>query len=187
MFYQAKKITLKNGIEVMLKSPELCDATKLLNAIIETSKHTNFILSMPEDFQPLVEDITKEEAFIKNALDNPNGMMIAVYVNDDIVGNCALNFYGHIKDRHRGTIGIGITPKYQGMGIGSLLFDEMIKIARNRNGVTQLELGVMKDNLVAKRLYTSKGFIKTGETPRAMRLIDSTYLDEEFMVLYLDK
>ena len=187
MFYKAKEFTLKNGLKVTLKSPEVVDATKLLNAIIETARHTDFILSTPEDFQPLVDDITKEEAFIKSALDNPNGMMIAVYVNDNIVGNCALNFYGHIKDRHRGTIGIGITPKYQGMGIGSLLFDEMINIAKNRNGVTQLELGVMKDNIPAKRLYTSKGFIKTGETPRAMRLPDGTYLDEEMMVLYLDK
>ena len=109
---------------------------------------------------------------------------MVIYYN---IVNCVLNFYSHIKDRHRGTIGIGIAPKYQGMGIGSLLFDEMINIAKNRNGVTQLELGVMKDNIQAKRLYTSKGFIKTGETPRDMRLPNGQYLDEENMILYLNR
>jgi ribosomal protein S18 acetylase RimI-like enzyme len=98
-----------------------------------------------------------------------------------------LNFYSHIKDRHRGTIGIAVTSKYRGMGIGSLLFDEMISIARNRNGVTQLELEVIKENERAKRLYTSKGFVKTGNRPRVLRLPNGKYLDEELMVLYLDK
>lgn len=187
MFYKAKEFVVKNGLKVTLKSPEVSEATLLLNAIIDVAGHTDFIIALPEDFQPMIEDIRKEEAFIKNALDNPNGMMIAVYVDNVIVGNCALNFYPHIKNRHRGTIGIAITPKYQGMGIGSLLFDEMINIAKNRPGVSQLELGVMKDNAKAKRLYTSKGFVKTGDMPRALRLKDGTYLDEELMIKYLDK
>lgn len=187
MIYEAKEFTLKNGLKVTLKSPEVSEATMLLNAIIDVAGHTNFILAMPEDFEPMIKDISKEEAFVKNALDNPNGMMIAVYFDGVIVGNCALNFLTHIKTQHRGTIGIAIVPAYQGMGIGSLLFDEMINIAKNRDGVTQLELGVMKDNEKAKRLYTSKGFVKTGDMPRTLRLPDGTYLDEEFMVKYLDK
>ena len=107
---------------------------------------------------------------------------MVIYYN---IVNCAINFYFHIKDRHRGTIGIGVTPKYQGVGIGSLLFDEIINIAKNREGATQLELGVIKDNFAAKRLYTSKGFVKTGDVPRAIRLKDGTYLDEEMMMLML--
>ena len=63
----------------------------------------------------------------------------------------------------------------------------MISIARNRNGVTQLELEVIKENERAKRLYTSKGSIKTGDRPRVLRLPNGKYLDEELMVLYLDK
>jgi ribosomal protein S18 acetylase RimI-like enzyme len=46
---------------------------------------------------------------------------------------------------------------------------------------------VIKENERAKRLYTSKGFVKTGDRPRVLRLPNGKYLDEELMVLYLDK
>lgn len=187
MIYAAKEFTLKNGLKVVIKTPEISDARNLLDSIINVSATSDFITSLPEDYQPYLDDISKEEAFIEGNRKNPNSYLFAVYHNDKIIGNCFLSFYGNIKIRHRGTIGIAITEEYRGMGIGSLLFDEMINIAKNRSGVTQLELGVIKSNEAAKRLYTSKGFVKTGETPRALRLPNGVYLDEEFMVLYLDK
>ena len=185
MIYQAKEFTLKNGLKVVFRTPEISDAPRLLDAIIKVSATTDYITSLPEDYQIYLDDMAKEEAFIKNIRESADSYMLAIYVDDVIVGSCALNFFRNIKQRHRGTIGIAIVPEYQGMGIGSLLFDEIISIAKNRRDVTQLELGVMKDNIRAKRLYSSKGFIKTGEHPRELRLPDGTYLDGETMVLFL--
>ena len=186
MIYSEKEFTLKNGLKVILKSPEVSDAPKLLDSIIKVSETTDFITSLPEDYQIYLDDMKKEEAFIEGSNKSDTNYLIAVYVNNEIVGNCMLSFFRNIKTRHRGTIGIAITKEYRGMGIGSLLFDEMINIAKNRDGVTQLELGVIKDNLVAKKLYIHKGFVKTGNNPRALRLPNGTYLDEELMVLYID-
>ena len=187
MIYQAKEFTLKNGLKVVIKSPEVSDAPKLLESIIKTSATTDYITSLPEDYQKYLDDMSKEEAFIRNANESKNDYIIAVYVNDIIVGNCFLGFLANVKTRHRGTVGIAITNEYRSMGIGSILFDEMINIARNREGVEQLELDVIKDNIAAKRLYTSKGFVKTGDIPRELKLRDGTYLDAEKMVLYLNK
>ena len=187
MIYSAKEFTLKNGLKVILKSPGISDAPKLLDSIIKTSATTDYITSLPEDYQKYLDDMSKEEAFISGSNDNDNSYLIAVYVKDIIVGNCFLDFLGNIKTRHRGRIGIAITEEYRGMGIGSLLFDEMIKLAKKRKNVTQLELEVIKENEWAKRLYTSKGFVKTGDRPRVLRLPNGKYLDEELMVLYLDK
>lgn len=185
MIYEAKEFTLKNGLKVVIKTPEISDARNLLDSIINVSATSDYITSLPEDYQPYLDDISKEEAFIEGNRKNPNSYLFAVYHNEQIIGNCFLSFFGNIKTRHRGTIGIAIVDAYRGMGIGSILFDEMINIARNREGVTQLELGVIKDNARAKRLYTSKGFVKTGDVPRAIRLKDGTYLDEEMMMLML--
>ncbi len=187
MIYDAKEFTLKNGLKVTLKSPEISDALNLLNSIIEVSRTSDYITSLPEDYQKYLDDITKEEAFIKSANDSEDRYLVAVYDGETIIANCFLEFLTNIKTKHRGRIGIAVTSKYRGMGIGSLLFDEMISIARNRNGVTQLELEVIKENERAKRLYTSKGFVKTGDRPRVLRLPNGKYLDEELMVLYLDK
>ncbi|MBO6261622.1 MAG: GNAT family N-acetyltransferase [Bacilli bacterium] len=124
---------------------------------------------------------------MKSANDSEDRYLFAVYDGETIVANCFLEFLTNIKTKHRGRIGIAVTSNYRGMGIGSLLFDEMISIARNRNGVTQLELEVIKENERAKRLYTSKGFVKTGDRPRVLKLPNGTYLDEEMMILYLDR
>lgn len=187
MFYKAKEFTLKNGIKVTLKSPEISDAQKMIDCIIDITRTTDYMNGLPEDYQVYLDDIKKEEAFLEGHNSSDNNYMIAVFYKDIIIGSCALNFGAMIKTKHRGTIGIGIRKEYRGLGLGSILFDEIINIAKNREGATQLELGVIKDNIAAKRLYTSKGFVKTGETPRALRLPNGVYLDEEFMVLYLDK
>ena len=187
MIYEAKEFTLKNGLKVILKSPEISDAPKMINCIMKASETSDFLTSIPEDYQVYLDDMKKEEAFLQGIIESKDSYMIAVFVDDIIVGSCALNFFKNVKTRHRGTIGIALTKEYRGMGIGSLLFDEMINIAKNREGVTQLELGVIKDNVVAKKLYTSKGFVKTGENPRALRLPNGQYLDEDLMTLFLDR
>ena len=184
MIYQAKEFTLMNGLKVVLKTPEISDAKKILNQIITVAKSTDYLLSTPEDFKKYIDDISKEEEFIANARSG-NNYLICVYANNEIVGNSILNFLPHIKDRHRATVGIAIVPEYQGMGIGSLIFDELIKIARNTPDIEQMELDVIATNEKAKRLYLSKGFVKTGDIPHQLKLEDETYLDGESMVLYL--
>ena len=47
MIYEAKEFTLKNGLKVTLKSPEISDAPKLLDSIIKTSATTDYITSLP--------------------------------------------------------------------------------------------------------------------------------------------
>lgn len=185
MIYQAKEFTLKNGLKVVVKTPEKSDARGLLQNIIDISATTDFITSLPEDYQVYLDDISKEETFIENNRNSGEAYLFAVYLDGVIIGNSILNFYHQVKTKHRGSIGIAINKDYRGMGIGSLLFDIMIEIAKNRPGVTQLELSVMKDNAIAKSLYSSKGFVKTGEHPHELRLIDGTYLDGETMVLFL--
>ena len=98
-----------------------------------------------------------------------------------------MRFYKHEKDKHRGTIGIAISEKYRGMGIGSLLFDEMIRLAKNTPGIDQIELDVIDKNEPAMRLYKSKGFIETGRIPHQIKLKDGTHLNGVTMVLFLDK
>ena len=187
MIYEAKEFTLKNGLKVTLKSPEISDAFKMIDCIIDISRTTDYITSLPEDYQMYLDDMKKEEAFLESFNNSDNNYMISVFANDVIVGSCALRFGTTVKTKHRGTIGIALRKEYRGLGLGSILFDEVIDIAKNRKDATQLELDVMKDNVAAKRLYTSKGFVKTGDNPRELRLPNGKYLDGENMVLYLDK
>ena len=186
MIYQAKDFFLKDGTKVTLKTPEISDAQKLLDNIIEISASTDYLLSTPKDYDIYLQDMSKEEGFIQSSRDGKD-YLICAYVNDEIIANCALRVFTHEKDSHRANLGIAINPKYQGRGLGSLMFDEMIRIAKETPELDQLELGVIAKNERARRLYLKKGFVKTGDIPHELKLKDGTYLDGETMVLFLKK
>ena len=184
MIFQRKEVTLKDGSKVTFKTPEVGDATKLLDHIIAVAASTNNLLSEPRDFQKYLDDISLEEKYISNNREGPN-YCIAVYDNDSIVGVCSLDFHSHQKDQHRSRVGIAIRKEYQNKGIGSLLFDELIRLAKETEGIEQIELDVIKTNEMAKHLYTKKGFRKVGDIPHQLKLKDGRYLDGESMVLFL--
>lgn len=181
MIFETKEYTVKDNLKITLKTPDAAEAMDVLNFIQRSAGQTPFLLSSPEDFNIPVE---KEEAFLKSQREG-NDYFIAVYDNGEIVGDCGLNFMRHVKDRHRCSVGITIDEKYWGKGIGSLLFDVMIELAKNTPEIEQIELGVISVNERAKRLYKSKGFEKTGVIKNALKLSDGTYLDEEMMVKFL--
>ena len=184
MIYDAKEFTLKNGIKVILRSPEVSDAQKLINQIVSVAGSTEYLLSTPEDFDAYKKDIKKEEDFIEWSKTD-NGHWIIVLHNDEIIGNCSLRFFKHVKDHHRGTIGIAINEGYRGIGLGSILFDEMIKLAKATPEIEQIELDVIAVNEAGLRLYKSKGFVETGRIPHQLKLKDGSYLDGITMVLFL--
>lgn len=69
-------------------------------------------------------------------------------------------------------------------GVGRRLMVELIARARLLPGLEILNLTVTSNNVAAKRLYESLGFICYGTEPKAMKLGDE-YLDEDLMILLL--
>ena len=186
MVFNPKEVTLKNGTVVILKTPEEKDAHMMLDNIISIANSTDYLLSAASDFEHYLKNISEEEAFIARKRESRDHM-IAVYLDGVIIGCCSLDLHFHEKDKHRATLGIAIQKPYWDKGIGSILFDELISIAKNTEGIEQIELDVIGVNERAKHLYTKKGFVKTGDIPHQLKLKDGTYLDGETMVLFLDK
>ena len=186
MIYAPKEFTLKNGQKVILRSPEKEDAEELINQVISVAESTDFLLSVPEDFNKYLEDMKKEEDLIEWSKTD-RGYWLIGCVDNKIIANCSLRFMGHAKDQHRGSIGIAISEDYRGIGLGSIFFDEMIKLAKQTDGVEQIELDVIDKNEKALKLYESKGFIRTGTIPHQLKLKDGTYLDGITMTLFLNK
>lgn len=86
--------------------------------------------------------------------------------------------------KHRASIGITIANMWRGQGIGKALMRQVIKWAKETEGITRLELEVLARNEVAVHLYERLGFEREGVIRRAI-FRDGVYLDEYVMGLLL--
>lgn len=123
----------------------------------------------------------QESAFLQKMVDSPIDMMIVCLVDGKLAGNCRLALHGRIKTKHRAGVAIALTQEYWGLGIGTVMFEEMIRIAK-AHGIYQLELEVIEGNERAMSLYRKMGFEVAAAKPDAIRLKDGTLLKEFLMI-----
>ena len=179
MLLQEKQIKLKDGRTAVLRSPREEDAKALVDYMRTTAEETDFLIRCPEEC-----DLTEEQErqWIRGVRESGSCCAIVCEVDGQLAGNCEVRFHERIKLRHRGVIGIALLKAYWGLGIGSAMFEQMICIAKDREGVRQLELEFAEGNHRAKALYEKMGFAVVGFKPDAIRLKDGTMLKEFHMV-----
>jgi RimJ/RimL family protein N-acetyltransferase len=103
-----------------------------------------------------------------------------------LVGTIGLRREPWMKVRHKATVwGTYVALEARGQGVGAALMRELIARARAIPGIEQILLAVTTHNVEARALYLARGFTVYGTEPRALRLLDGRYLDEELMVLRL--
>jgi len=178
MLYPTRTITLKNGKEATFRSPRKEDAAELLAYLRQTAEETDFVLRYPEEVTMTVE---QEETFIERINQSENNYMILCLVDGRHAGNCSMQFHDKRKVCHRGEVAIALVKEFWGMGIGTFMFEEMIRLARE-HGKTQLELGMVDGNERGLALYRKMGFRMYGELPNAFRQKDGTMRSEILMV-----
>lgn len=96
-------------------------------------------------------------AFIEEITNNK----FAIYISAAIKGQ-TVGYAGMWKVCDEGHItNIAVHPDYRGNGIGSLLIEKLIDIAR-QEGISSMTLEVRRSNLVAQSLYNKYGFCIAG-------------------------
>ena len=183
MIFNETEFKLKDGRIARLRSPTEKDAEEMLQFIIKASGETDFLLKYPEEWTDY--GLEQEKAFINEDYYNQNAIMISCLVDGKIAGNCQLSFRTGMKDRHRASVAIALLQEYWNLGIGTKMFEEMFRIARERKGVLQLELDFIEGNSRARYLYEKMGFRITGVKPNAIRMKNGTLVNEYMMVKQL--
>ena len=182
MLIQEKEIKIKDGRTAIFRSPREDDALGLLEFLRISAGETNFLIRYPEECN-LTE--AQEREWIRNARESNWMYNIICEVDGKIAGNCEVRFYNRIKLAHRGAIGIALLQPYCSQGIGTAMFEEMIRIARQKEGITLLELEFVEGNKRAQALYEKMGFHIVSVKPNAIRLKDGTLLNEVYMQMEL--
>ncbi|WP_437775450.1 N-acetyltransferase family protein [Sorangium sp. So ce1097] len=101
-----------------------------------------------------------------------------------VVGHIELRGGRVWSESHRAVLAMGILGPYTGQGHGRRLLETAIAWARDRAGLSYVDLGVFSNNERAVRLYTRMGFVPTGTRDDAFR-VDGAILDEIQMTLAL--
>ena len=116
---------------------------------------------------------------------NPaSDFIVGMFEDGQMIGTAGFFRRPNIKESHKGHIwGVYVRPESRGKGVASALMQEIIRRARDMEGVEQITL-VASANLPAQRLYTAMGFQSYGIEPHSLK-IGAEYVDDVLMVLFL--
>ncbi|MBO4631116.1 MAG: GNAT family N-acetyltransferase [Lentisphaeria bacterium] len=185
MIIPETEFTLKDGRKAVLRSPREEDIQGMLNYLYVTSGETDYLLRYPEECTKYT--VEGEKALFERVNQSDNEAMVTCLVDGKIVGNSSVSWSKSIKTGHRANVAIALFREVWGLGIGTRLMQELIRIAESNERITQIELGFVEGNSRARALYEKMGFRITGVQPNAIRLKDGTLLNEYLMVKELHR
>lgn len=174
------KFLLKDGREAVLRSPREEDVESTLEYLRTSAGETEFILRYPEECSKYTPE--GERALFEQRNASLNAAMLMCVVDGKVIGNCEISFYTGMKTKHRATVAIALISEFWNQGIGTKMFEEMIRLAEEREEVMQMELEFVEGNTRARHLYEKMGFRIAGVHPNAIRLKDGRLLNNYLMI-----
>lgn len=171
---------LKDGRRALLRSPKEEDIESTLEYLSVSAGETEFILRYPEECGKYTAE--KEKTLFEQKNASPDEAMLMCIVDGKVVGNCDITFFKNLKTRHRASVAIAMISEFWNQGIGTRMFQELIRLAEAREHVMQMELEFVEGNSRARHLYEKMGFRIVGVLPNAIRLKDGTLLNEYKMI-----
>jgi ribosomal protein S18 acetylase RimI-like enzyme len=115
--------------------------------------------------------------------DPARNFVVGVFEDGKLIGTAGFFRRPNNKERHKGHIwGVYVRPESRGKGVASALMKEIVRRARELDGLEQITL-VASANLPAQRLYKALGFESYGIEPHSLKIGDQ-YVDDVLMVLW---
>jgi len=167
-------------MEVRLLTPDDAEAFWHLRLEALRNDPASFADSTEEHLATTVE--TARERLRKG--DPACNFVIGAFEDGKLIGTAGFFRRPNNKERHKGHIwGVYVRPESRGKGIASALMKEIVRRAREINGIEQITL-VASAKLPAQRLYKALGFESYGVEPHSFKIGDQ-YIDDVLMVLWL--
>ena len=171
-----------NGATLTIRSATVTDAAQLIELAREvflTSSHT---LTTAAEF---TMTIAQESELIETLAKRDNAVFLLASFDNTPVASLILSGGAKQKERHVGTLGVGVHSSARGKGVGTALMQASIDWARNNEVIEMIRLGVYASNTRAFELYKRLGFIQCGMLPGGCKHLDGTYHDQIDMYLWV--
>ena len=158
MLTRELSFTLKDGRSAILRNPQEKDVPGLLEYLVKSAGESEFILRSPEECGKYTPE--SEVKWVENMNASENSAVLVCEAN----------------------IGIALTKEFWGLGIGTAMFNELIRIAEGWDGLTQMELEFVEGNTRARALYEKMGFRIVSVRPDAFKMKDGGFRNEYIMM-----
>ena len=179
MICKPLKVIDKTGCEVILRNADIGDAECLINYLKITTSETPYLIREPDEVMLSLEE---EQNFIQKIIGSDRELMLVAIIDGKNIGNCSLMGIGEYnRCRHRCEVAIALYQEYCGRGIGKMMLETILEIAKENN-YEQAELEVIADNKNAIALYENLGFEKYGHFPNNMKYKIGKYADAYWMM-----
>ena len=160
-----------------IQSTEVLDYKQFLMQGLEQD-HQNFRISPSDEMKEPFPTIGTTDSFTLGA-----------FTDNGLAGVVSFQREGQNREklRHKGLLfRMYISPLFRGQGIGSLLMQALLERVTKLPDIEQINLTVVSNNVVAKKLYEKFGFYSFAKEINALKWKDSYYTEEQ-MVLFLKK
>jgi acetyltransferase len=146
-------VALKDGSSLILRPIQLSDEEKLLGLFNRLSKQTMYLR-----FHHVLNNITREEAHRFCAVDYFNTFALVCTLGEDEDEKIiAVGHYARQPGAERAQIAFEVEDKFQGLGIGTHLLDQLANVARDK-GITNFEAEVLAENKDMMNILINSGF-----------------------------
>jgi RimJ/RimL family protein N-acetyltransferase len=150
-----RNIILKNDIEVTIRGATKEDAQNMIDFYNVVGGETDFLSFGANEFK---RDLQEYEEYITATSIEQNSIMLLALIDSEIISIATINSSQKERTKHVGTLGIVISKKYTGLGLGKVLMNDLIEWGK-QNGVTKkISLVTNETNTVAIELYKKLGF-----------------------------
>ncbi len=178
----AHEVHLKNGMMLTLRPAVESDAEQMIQYLNQVGGESDNLLFGADEFHMTVE---QEKAFITQASDDPQTLMLLGLIGDQIVSISHIGGTRRKRIAHNSDLSVSVKKSHWGLGIGRAVMEALIAFAHENPVIQIISLGVKKDNAKAKVLYESLGFEAIGIHKNFFN-INGVYDDEILMDLHLE-
>lgn len=148
-------VILKNNIEVMIREATKEDAQNMIDFYNIVGGETDFLSFGVNEFK---RDLQEYEEYITATSKEPNSIMLLALVDSEIISIATINSSQKERTKHVGTLGIVISKKYTGLGLGKILMNDLIEWAKQNRVTKKVSLVTNERNTIAIELYKKLGF-----------------------------
>lgn len=158
-----------HSFDVVIREAVPDDAEVLIDFLKRTSSQTDFLTQGEEGIGVTVEE---EHHHLASIYESENNSVILALADDRMIGIATVSASNKPKVKHIGEVGIVIDKDFWGMGLGTLMVDELIDWSKTSAVINRLELRVHEKNARAVALYKKMGFQEEAVIDRGLNIND---------------